>query len=160
MRISKSSLIWGALYAIVASVLVALLVLIALGYLVLPQPPPATVTIEAVHWTILQGTTAQGHGWFGNSSFTWGAYDGYPATVRAGSSFEIPWAPSNLDTVSHTVYTVAVNTPFQLLASRPALPTSVPPGDGDDGGFDFDITIAGESSGSFTLNVTVNALSP
>lgn len=157
-RISRSRLIWGVLYGVVATILVVLLVLIALGYLVLPSSPPATVTIEKVEWTILQGTTSQGHGWFGNSSFNWSTADGYPVAIKAGTTFELPWSPSNLDTVSHTVYSISVSSPFSCVSSRPALPTSVPPGDGDDGGFNFGISIPGSSSGSYTLEITVNAL--
>lgn len=156
-RTRRRTLFWGVLLAAVAGILIVLLVLIGLGYLVLPGPAPPNVTVTEVSWTLFQGTS-HGHGWFGSSTFNYTANDGYPATFPAGYTFTVAWSPVNFDSVSHTVYTVAVSAPFELVSSHPALPYAVAPGD-DSGNFSFYITTPSSTSGAYVLQVTVNAIS-
>ncbi len=146
------------LVAIAAAVVVVLVGLIGAGYLRLPTSPAPTVTISAVHWHILEGTTAGGIGWFGNSTFNYTTGNGYPQTVRSGGSISIPWTTSNFDSANHTVYSVTTSAPFAFEGSRPALPM-VAPGGEDDVIFEFTIAIPSGTSGSFALDLTVNALS-
>ena len=157
-RTRRRTLVWSILLTAVAGILIVLLVLIGLGYLVLPGPTPPSVTVTEVTWSLLQGTDSHGIGWFGGSSFNYSMNDGYPTTFRAGSTFTLPWSPENFDSVSHTIYTVTVSAPFELVSSRPALPYAVAPGD-DSGNFSFTITTSSTTSGAYVLQVTVNALS-
>ena len=159
-RIPRKKLVWTVLFVAVTAVLVVLLVLIGFGYLALPKPAPGSVTISGVLFTINQGTTSGGSGWFGPSSFSYGNNAGYPRSEPVGTSFELPWAPQNFDTTSHNVYTVVVSNPgYCVAATHPALPDSIPPGD-DGGQFEFAINIPSSASGSVALQVTINALTP
>ena len=157
--VRRRTLLWGALFAIVAGVLIVLLVLIGLGYLVIPGPSQPSVTVTEVEWTILEHDTSGGIGWFGASSFNYSPpHAGYPATFPAASTFDVQWSPVNFDSVSHTVYAFTVASPFELVSSRPALPYAVPPGD-DGGNFSIYITTPSGTSGSYDLEITINALS-
>jgi hypothetical protein len=159
-KIPRRTLIWTTLFAIAATALLVVLTLIALGYLVLPGPAPAKLSVSEVEWTIIQGNTSSGQGWFGPNQFVWNASDGYPLSIHAGVAFTIPWSPPNFDSQPHTIYTIIVNSPFQWLESqsRPPLPYSVPPTDGDEGGFEFVIEASGVSSGAYPLEITVCAM--
>ncbi len=155
----KRRLLWTALLAIAIGILVLLLVLIGVGYLRLPHLPGAgtpSVTISEVKWTVEQGQTSSGQGWFGPSQFNQTQDEGYPLTVSAGSSIKLIWPAFNRDSVSHTVYSVAVSAPFQVLSSSPSLPCQVAAGD-DSAFFDFEVEVPSSASGSYTLSVTVDA---
>jgi hypothetical protein len=159
-RIPKRTLVWVLLYIAVAGTLVTTLVLIGLGYLTLPTASPSTVTVSEVEWTLVQGNTSSGRGWFGPSAFTYGENAGFPRTETVGRSFGLPWAPENFDTSSHTVYTVSIANPgYCIDSARPALPQVVPPGD-DGGEFEFQVSIPSGASGSVALQVTVDAENP
>jgi len=159
-RIPQKKLIWAVLFVIVTAVLVSLLVLIGLGYLTLPKSAPGSVTVSEVQFTVVQGTTSGGSGWFGPSTFTYGNNAGFPRTETVGQSFGLPWAPQNFDSTPHTIYTVSVGNPgFCLSTSHPALPDSVPPGD-DGGEFEFSIGVPSSASGAVTLEITIDALNP
>lgn len=143
--------------AAVASLVVLLLILIGLGYLVLPSASPATVTVSKVEWHVLQGTTSTGMGWFGNSSFNYTKSNGFPLKVQAGHSFGLPWTTSNFDSSAHSVYSVELNTPFKLDGSRPALPVNATAGE-DDVVFEFTIGVPSSATGPIVLDITINAL--
>jgi hypothetical protein len=156
-RIAKRTLVWASLFLVVTAVLITLLVLIGLGYLTLPKAAPNQITISEVNWTILQGTTSGGMGWFGPSNFTYGHNAGYPRTQTTGTSFGLPWTPQNFDSTSHTVYSVSVgNAGWAVLSSHPALPDSLPPGD-DSGEFQFTISVPSGATGTIVLDVTIDA---
>lgn len=157
-RIPRRTLLWSALFAIAAGVLVVLLVLIGFGYLALPKSPPPSVTVSEVQWTIQQGTTPGGGGWFGPSHFNYSLNAEFPLTVSAGTSFRLAWTPENFDTTAHTVYSLSVSVPFEWnsQSSRPPLPDTVPSGD-DGGQFSF-VIITPSTPGTYELNVTVNAI--
>ncbi|MGA8542077.1 MAG: hypothetical protein WB947_00825 [Thermoplasmata archaeon] len=158
-RIPRRTLTWAVLFVAVTVVLVTLLVLIGLGYLTLPKSAPAQITISEVEWTVVQGTTSHGIGWFGPSNFNYSHNAGYPRSQTVGTTFGLPWTPENFDTMSHTIYSFTVgNAGWSLVSSHPALPDSVPPGD-DGGQFDFMISVPNGASGTVVLDVTVNALS-
>jgi hypothetical protein len=158
-KLPRRTLLLTTLFAVAAGVLLILLSLIALGYLVLPGAPPPKLTVSEVQWTILQGTTSSGRGWFGPNE-TWNQSDGYPLVVREGHAFTVAWTPPNFDNQPHTVYTIFVNSPYEWLSgqSLPPLPTSVPPGDGDEGGFQFVFVLNNVTSGAYPLEITVCAL--
>lgn len=159
IRIQKRTLLWSSLFAIAIAVLITLLVLIGLGYLALPASPPKQVTISEVEWTIVQGTTSHGIGWFGPSPFYYGENAGFPRTEPTGGTFNLPWSPQNFDTVSHNVCAVTIgNSGFSIGSPHPALPNTVPPGD-DGGQFEFPINVPGSASGNYTLQLTINAIS-
>jgi hypothetical protein len=158
--IPRKKLVWALLFLVVTVVLVALLVLIGLGYLTLPKSTPGSVTISEVQFTIVQGTTPAGAGWFGPSTFTYEKNAGFPRSETVGQSFGLPWAPQNFDTTSHTIYTVNVgNSGYCVASAHPALPASVPPGD-DGGQFEFQISIPSGASGTIALSVTIDAVNP
>lgn len=156
-RLRRRGWFLKTLIAVAAAVVVVLVGLIAAGVLVLPLAPPTTVTISEVQWTVLEGTTAQGYGWFGNSSFTWDHRNGFPLTLSPGSSFQLPWTTANMDGVNHTIYSVSVNPPFRLVSTWPTVPV-VAPGGEDSVVFEFQISVPSTASGSMVLQVTVNAL--
>jgi hypothetical protein len=157
-KIPSKRLFWAALFLVVTAVLVALLVLIGLGYLTLPKSSPASVTVSEIEWTILQGNTSHGMGWFGPSTFTYSNNAGFPRTETVGQSFELPWSPENFDTVDHFVYTVSLgNAGYCFDKVFPALPHAVAPGD-DGGSFEFAISIPSSASGTVAIALTVNAL--
>jgi hypothetical protein len=159
-RIPKKKLLWALLFVVVTVILISLLVLIGLGYLTLPKSAPANVTVTEVQFTVVQGTTSSGSGWFGPSTFVYGNNAGFPRTEPAGQSFGLPWAPQNFDTTPHTIYTVSVGNPgFCIASTHPALPDSVPPGD-DGGQFEFSISIPSSASGTLSIEITIDALNP
>lgn len=146
-----------------AAVLVALLlVLISLGYLVLPSASPASVNIVRTHYSILEGTSASGQYWFGldgnfSDQLTYPDFDGYPANLPPGGTFGVPIVLWNNDSVNHTIYSVSVNAPFELVRSDPALPIVVPTGV-DDASFVFTVRVPNQPGASLGLSVTIDAL--
>ncbi len=157
-RLVRRRLIWTALLVVAVGVLVLLLGLIGVGYLRLPTAPAATVTISEIQWTIQEGTTASGVGWFGPSHVNDTANSGLPLSFAAGTTFRLAWGANNRDNVSHTVYSVtATSPPFSWVSSTPALPSTVPIGD-DSFGFSFYFSTPSSASGTFVLTITVNAL--
>ncbi len=135
--------------------MILLVALIGLGTLRLPSAPPSSVTVSQVDWTILEGTTSTGHGWFGPGSFNSTVSDGFPLTVAAGGSFVVAWAPVNLDVSPHTVSYASVNAPFTVDGTAPGLPCTVPVGD-DPTPFGFTIGVPTSASGAYVLDITLN----
>lgn len=139
-----------------AAFVVILLVLIGLGILVLPSNP-VKVTITAVQWRIDQGTNPDGDGWFGPSWLNETDIDGLPFQVASGGTFTE--VISLLATGNHTLYSASTQSPFQISACRPTLPTT-PVGVDD---FNFSVTLVAPSvstGSSYTLYLTLNALAP
>lgn len=169
MKFTRRGLI-GYLVIVASALVVVLLVLIALGYLVLPSKTPASVNIVQTNYTILEGKGATGVYWFGvigssgaNVSFddqlTFPNFNGYPANLSPGSSFGVDVLLWNNDTLNHTVYSVSVNSPFALLGSKPTLPVNVPSRD-DNAAFVFTVQTPNQPGASLVLNITINALNP
>ncbi len=150
----RARFLWS-LVAAVAGLVVLLVALVGFGYLRLPSAPPPSVTVSQVDWTVLEGTTSTGIGWFGNSSFNYTLAEGFPLAVTAGSSFSVVWTTMNWDSSPHTVSYVAVSSPFTLERSTPGVPITAAAGD-DDVGFSFTIGVPSSASGSYVLDVTVN----
>jgi len=152
--------LWEFLIAIAASVLIFLLVLIGAGILTLPTAPPATVTVTAAQWRIIEGTSATGLGWFGPSTLNSTAADGFPYTVSSGGVFTLDRLLSNGDDVNHTIYLVTVQPPFTIGSFTPGTPFSVPSGEDD---FVFSMTLVAPtvgSSESFSTVITLDAMGP
>jgi hypothetical protein len=139
----------------VSALVIALLVLIAVGYLVLPSTPSKKVTITGVEWTVVQGTTTGGLGWFGPSQFNYSGADGYPVNVTVGGTITIPWSFSTYDTVNHTIYSVVAGSPFAFVQSRPGIPTVIP-GGSDDVFLEFVVRAPDTGGFSGELSLTVN----
>ena len=129
--------------------------LIALGFLALPSNPGHTVTITEVRWSIVQGTTADGTGWFGPSQFNY-TDNGWPAQVPSGGRIDIPWSFSNYDASNRTVYAVQSSSPFTVVSSQPALPVSIP-GGSDDALIEFEVQVPGGGSLTTALNISIFA---
>lgn len=160
-RLTRRQWVWTALFAVALAVLVFLLVLIGVGYLRLPSTSStgAQVTVTAVDWTIEQGTNGHGIGWFGKSQFNYtGATGWFPPTFAAGSELQVSWSISNFDTVNHTVYTVTAGAPFSVARTLPVLPMNVNVGD-DGNTLGVWVTTSSSTSGSYVLDLTVDALS-
>lgn len=159
----------GYLVIAAAALVAALLVLITLGYLVLPSAAPAPVRISQTNYTLLEGKDASGAFWFGvieansNVSFTdqltFPDFNGYPARLAPGGTFGVDLVLWNNDTQNHTVYSVTVNAPFRYLGCDPALPIVVPAG-ADDAAFVFSVRTPDQPGASLALNLTINALTP
>jgi hypothetical protein len=158
-RPEPKKLVWTVLFVLVAVVLVTLLVLIGLGYLVLPSSPPSTITISEIQWTIAQGNTSNGVGWFGPSSFVSGENADYPRTVPVNQAVTVVWNAQNNDgSTGHVVYSVAIlNAGFSIVSEHPALPECVPVND-EGISFHFGVGIPSGASGSYALKIDVNAL--
>lgn len=152
-RIRQRAITLGILVATL--VVVLLLVLIGFGVLVLPSPPSKTMTVSAVDFTLQQGTTSQGVGWFGASEFSYTGAEGYPTEVAVGSTLVVQWQFSNFDTVGHTIEQVNVTGPFLLLHSDPSLPITVPPGT-DDGRIGFTIQVPNDAGADLTIDLSVS----
>ncbi len=141
--------------AVAALVVALLVVLIALGILVLPSSPPAKVTVNSVHWTLEQGTTGHGSGWFGPSQFNYTS-GGYPIEVVPGGTLDVVWTFSNFDASSHSVVSITAGAPFVTVTSQiqPALPTAVPGGT-DDGSLLVPVEVPNDAGAALTLSLTV-----
>jgi len=105
----------------VAGLVVVLLVMIGLGYLILPANPPTTVTISEVRWTILQGTNPNGRGWFGNSPINeTPPAESLPWTTDSGSLVKVAIL---LLGGNHTIYNVtSLTSGFTVVSTTPAMP--------------------------------------
>lgn len=166
MRLFRRRLI-GYLVIAASALVVILLVLIALGYLVLPSQQPADVNVTQTNYTILEGKAASGKNWFGvilsnaNVSFddqlTFPNFNGYPGHLTPGATFGVDILLWNNDTVDHTVYSVSVNAPFSYVRSDPTLPNLVPAND-DNAAYAFTVRAPNQPGASLVLNVTINAL--
>jgi hypothetical protein len=153
--------LWTIAVAIGALVIVALLILIAVGVLVLPgTAPPAPVNVSSVQFTLLQGTNASGYPWFGPYTFTYtGLANGYPFSAPPGGTFTIPVILENYDNATHTIYDVTVGGPFTLKGTSPALPLTSPALDDN---IILNLTVVAPSNPGATLTmfVTINLLPP
>ncbi len=144
-----------------ATVFVAVLIaLVATGVFVLPPPAVATVTIVGVDWTIEEGTTSLGYGWFGPNEVNLSETDGLPFEVASGGTFVLVMALSNLDSVNHTIRSATAVPPFNVTGTTPALPRIVLSGEDD-----WFLRVALDaptvsSSQSFTVELTLDALAP
>lgn len=153
----KRRRLWAVLFTVAIAVLVLLLVLIGVGYLRLPSSSPAMVTVSEIEWTIEQGSTSDGQGWFGPSHVNDTANQGAPYYYTAGTTFQLSWSAFNRDTANHTVYSVSTLAPFSFVGAHPTLPATVPGGD-DSFGFAFDFSTPSSTSGTYVMYITLNAL--
>jgi len=159
LKIRKRTL-WTIGVAVVAAVLVTLLVLIAMGTLVLPGSTPAPVTVNAVQFTLLQGTNASGQGWFGPDTFVYtGAVNGYPFHVTPGATFSVPVEWQNFDGSPHTIYSISAAAPFTFVSTSPSLPATLAAYQ-DDAFMQIYVTAPSSAGATLTLDLTVNALPP
>jgi len=140
----------------VAVFIVILLALLALGVLVFPSAGSQTVEVTGVQWTIVQGTTSNGIGWFGPSTFNYTQVDGYPINVTVGHTVGIPWSFSNYDVVNRTIIGVVVGSPFVFVGSSPAFPVSVPSGT-DDAFLSVTVRVPDQGGASLEIYLTVYA---
>jgi len=158
MKLRRSRLLEFAVVGATA-VVVVLLVLIGIGYLVLPASTVAPVTVSGTRYSILEGTNASGHFWFGPNNLSYPGLNGYPLSVAPGSSFGVPIVLWNHDFVNHTVYSVFVDSPFVYHGSHPAVPIVVPAGE-DSANFVFTISAPSDPGASLVLSITINTLNP
>jgi hypothetical protein len=139
------------------ALVVALLVLIGLGILIIPGVNATpTYTVESIHWTILQGKTETGLGWFGPSQFN-STGPPYPSTVTAGTRFQISVGLSNFDNVSHTIYSVTTPGPYAVSSVSPVTPINVPPSE-DSTRLSITVTAPNQAGGSGILYLTIDTL--
>lgn len=151
---------WQLAIGIVAGLVVVLLVLIGLGILTLPAPAPSKVTITQVQWTILQGTTTFGFGWFGPSTRIANNSSGLPVEVASGGRFTVTLSLSDLDSANHTIYSVLAASPFRVVSTVPSIPAKVVSGM-DDFTLNVDVAVPTVSSDtSYVVDLTVDALPP
>lgn len=122
---------WTLAVVVAAVILLALVALVALGVLVLPGIGSApALQVTEVQFTVLQGATVAGVGWFGPTSFTMsGASNGYPLQVPAGANFTVAVPLNNFDSSAHTIFSAQSGAPFTFLGSSPTFPLTVAPGD-------------------------------
>jgi len=159
LRLTRPRLL-ELLVAFATGIVIVLLVLIGTGTLVLPAASGAKVTIAAAQWHIEQGTTKSGFGWFGPNEINATEADGLPIEVAPGGTFQLVLTLSNLDSVNHTIYSVSAASPFGVVSSVPRLPTLVISG-ADDWNLAVTVSVPGSSDGSsYTVELTVVALSP
>jgi hypothetical protein len=152
----KRNRIWTIAVAAATAVVVVLLVLIGVGILIIPGVNSTpTYTVDSISWTILQGTTSVGSGWFGPSHFN-STGPPYPATVTAGKDFEVSIQFSNFDTTTHNITSIYAQVPFKVTGTIPALPIRVPPSE-DSARITITVQAPDQSGGSGILNLTVNA---
>jgi len=148
---------------IVAAIVVVLLVLIGTGILRLPATSPPTVTVTGAQWNILQGTTRDGFGWFGNSTRYANDSDGLPLSITSGGTFGMSLTLSNLDSQNHTIYSVTAGSPFTVVTTKPLIGSSgatVIAGSDD---WVITVTLRAPSVSSDSsdyLNITLNAIPP
>lgn len=154
LRIRRKTL-WTIAVAAVTGLVVVLLVLIAIGILVLPATSPAPVTVTEVRWTILEGTTASGLGWFGESQFNY--TNGFPVNETAGGSMTLSVTLTNLDTLNHTIYSVLAMPPFNVSSVQPEVPRVIPHSV-DNALFQITVSVPNDPGHSLVLQLTVNAL--
>jgi hypothetical protein len=142
----------------VTTLVAVLLVLIGLGYLVLPtHSDPKTVTVLGAERWIEQGSLPNGNGWFGSSGFNYSGKDGYPLTVAAGGTFQLVVTFSNFDSQTHEVYSASANYPCSVVGATPSLPAIVPPSE-DNTLFEFTIAVPDQPGAQLWVNLTLDAL--
>ncbi len=144
----------GTTVAAAAGVVCVLLVLIALGYLVLPASAPSPVTVASVHWTIDQGRTLAGAGWLGPSEFNYTGANGFPYSVRPGGSFVVTWLFSNFDNRSHSIVNISAANGFAVRSTSPTLPAPVAAAE-DDAYLMVTVVVPNEPGADLALNLTV-----
>jgi hypothetical protein len=157
-RLSRRQLLWTALFAVAIGLLVLLVAFIGLGYLRLPTSAGPSVTVSSVHWVIEQGTNAQNQTWFGKSQFNYSGASWIAPTYAAGTTFDVSWTVVNYDNVTRNICDVTIATPFLLVKTSPTLPFAAVVGD-ESGSLKIFVTTSSSASGSFMLNITVDALS-
>ena len=150
------SRIVGTAAAVAAGAVAVLIVFIAVGVLVLPSPSPSPVTVESAHWTIDEGQTSQGVGWFGPSEINYTGANGFPYSVGPGKSFVVTWQFMNYDNQSHTIVNVSVGNGFAVRAVNPSLPVTVPPAF-DSGYLMVTVVVPDAPGADVMLNLTVLA---
>lgn len=159
-RWKRRQWVWAGLYAVVTTVLVVVLVLIALGDLRLATSSSSgpSVTVSAVDWTVEQGTIAsENQGWFGPSQFNYTPAHGWvPPTYPTGEKFLVTWQITNYDNASHVIYAVSVDSPFTCVGTQFPLPMTVVVG--DEGGT-MGVWVTSSQGGRFVLSIVVDALS-
>ena len=161
-RLGRRRLLWAALYLVALSVLVVALVLVGLGDLRLPSSGHAgpAVTVSRVDWTVLEGTTSHGQGWFGPAEFNYTPATGWqPPTFSAGTRLQVSWDLVNYDNVTREIYSVTVGSPFELAGTGKGLPMVVTTGDEGNNLVLF-VTTSPSTAGTFPLNIMVNAVTP
>jgi len=152
-------------FAVIAAaiIVVVLVVLIAGGVLVLPGSSPAPVTITSVEIHVEQGNTSSGSPWFGTGSLNTTYTIGYPAQIKAGSTFDVPTSLVNYDSHNHSLQTVQIHSRpsanSQFVSSSPALPVNIPVGFETQ---DFTVYISAPSTPgvSYVLVVVISAITP
>lgn len=154
-RLTRGRII-GAATLVATAVVCVLLVLIAIGVLVLPTSPPRPVTVESVEWTIDQGQTAKGTGWFGASEINYTGLNGFPTHVTPGGNLVVTWLFSNFDSHSRTIVNVSVTNGFELRSTSPSLPVMVPAGE-DDAYLMVTVIVPNAPGAGLTLGITVLA---
>lgn len=113
------------LVAVAAVIVVVLLLLIALGVLVLPASTPTPVTVTSVTVKIIEGTTATGAPWFGQTQINYTGAEGYPYQIGPGKSWSVPIESlTNFDSQNHSIYTVTPTSPFVIQKTIPTIPKS------------------------------------
>jgi len=145
----------GLTVVVVAAVIV-LLVSFGLGWISLPG---SQLTISSVHWTVEQGTTPSGSGWFGPSEFNFTAANGYPKQVAAGGQFTVTWLFENFDSANHTIYSILAGSPFIIRSASPTLPALIP-GGSDSAEIQLTVGTPTGAGSSWVLDLTVDALTP
>jgi len=158
MKLRRRRLLSLAILAATVAV-VMLVALIGLGYLRLPQPTTAPISITGTQYTILEGRNSSGGYWFGPSTLDYPGVNGYPTSVSPGATFGLPIVLWNHDSLNHTVYSVLVGSPFTLVRIVPSIPIVVPAGY-DDANFEFWVTAPSDPGASFVVTITINALTP
>lgn len=143
---------------LIAVAAIAAVLLLALGVFLL-RLPSAVETVTVVQWTIQQGTTSQGKGWFGPSEFNFTEAKGFPMTVAPGGQVTVDWSFQNNDSVSHTIYAVCAGAPFGVPGTSPPLPTLVLAG-ADNAALEVTVPAPSDAGASLVLDLTVYAVSP
>ena len=147
--------LWTILVSAAAALVAVLVALIATGYLVLPSASPSQpVTVTGLSVTLVQGTNASGGEWFGPSHYGYSGINGFPYTIGAGQSFQIPITLENYDNASHTLSRVVAASPFHTLGCSPNVPVPVPALE-DDATLEVTVGAPSTSGLSTVLNLTI-----
>lgn len=153
---TRRNALWTIAIGAATAVVVFLLILVGLNVLVLPASTPSPVEVTEVRWTILQGMTASGFGWFGPSQFNY-TTNGFPTNETPGGSMTLTVTLANFDTVNHTIYSVVAVTPFSVTSVLPSVPRMVPHSD-DNALFQIEVAVPNDPGQSFPLQLTINAI--
>ncbi len=155
-RIIGTAALAAAAVVVVLVVLVAVGVLVPAGLFSGQKSGSAKVTIDQVGWTIDQGQTPSGVGWFGPSEFNYTSANGYPYEVTPGTSYVVTWTFSNFDSSAHTIQNVSTTGDFAVRGTNPSTPLSVPAHD-DDLYLMITVVVPNDPGASLELNLTVLA---